>query len=442
MPHAFSIPHCSFTHFKKEVFVKSYGIVLAASALVFFVSCANNPSGLAKQKTGTTEIWASIVKPQTSNVLAKSKDLLATSWDSLVIVISASDMDSMVITTKFVPTDPYISEVINSVPAGSKRTFAVYTKTKDGMVIHTSASQIVDVQSSAKQELDFNLIPIRGSIYVDLSNIPTSVKQMCAEFGGLTACADRATKLYLSIDNIPDKTADSLILQGTDSSGAPIYRSALWLVFSVLRDTSVTSGFYRITTGATVAVTAQIPASTIVSGNVGSQKTIALETGRLIISEIMYNTNDSEYVEVYNPGIAVYNDSLILDIDGTCRSYGIVTIGPKGYLVIGRRSLPWADVYNSVSSALDLSSTGNWLSLRSKSLGDTVMDWVAFAGGSNSQEWPNLGTAKKSIVLDSVVADPTYNNFGKNWKAAQTAISQLYPSVSTGQYGTPRSAGL
>ena len=70
------------------------------------------------------------------------------------------------------------------------------------------------------------------------------------------------------------------------------------------------------------------------------------------------------------------------------------------------------------------------------------MDWVAFAGGSNNQEWPNLGTAKKSIVLDSVSADPTYNNFGKNWKPAQTAITLLYPSVSTGQYGTPRSAGL
>lgn len=70
------------------------------------------------------------------------------------------------------------------------------------------------------------------------------------------------------------------------------------------------------------------------------------------------------------------------------------------------------------------------------------MDWVAFAGGSNDQEWPNLGTAKKSIVLDSLSADPAYNNYGRNWSAAQTLISQLFPGTSTGQYGTPKRAGL
>ncbi|HMD69017.1 MAG TPA: hypothetical protein VKF42_09090, partial [Chitinivibrionales bacterium] len=65
-----------------------------------------------------------------------------------------------------------------------------------------------------------------------------------------------------------------------------------------------------------------------------------------------------------------------------------------------------------------------------------------FAGGSNTQEWPNLGTGKKSIILDTLTADPTYNNYGRNWKAAQTLISQLFPSAATLQYGTPRSAGL
>jgi hypothetical protein len=156
----------------------------------------------------------------------------------------------------------------------------------------------------------------------------------------------------------------------------------------------------------------------------------------------MYNANDSEYVEIYNPAESVYADSLILELDGVVRSLGIVSIQPKGFFVVGRRSLPWADTYPSLSSALDLSSGGNWISLRSRAGGDTVMDWVAFCGGSNSQEWPNLGTAKKSIVLDSLIADPAYNNYGRNWTNAQTLISQLYPSVSTGQYGTPKSKGM
>jgi hypothetical protein len=265
---------------------------------------------------------------------------------------------------------------------------------------------------------------------------------MCATFGGLSSCDDRATKLYLSIDNVPDSTSDSLVLEGTDTAGSVVYRSALWLRFSVLRDTSVSTSFYRVTTGVSVSVSAQIPAVTVVSGNVGSPRKIAFETGRLIISEIMYNSNDSEYIEIHNPLNATYNDSLIVEVDGTCRPFGIVSIQPEGFFIVGRRSLPWVDTYSSVSSALDLSSTGNWLCLRSKAAGDTVLDWVAFVGGSNSQEWPNLGTGKKSIILDSLPTDPTYNNFGRNWNAAQTLISQLFPSTSTLQYGTPRTAGL
>jgi len=413
-----------------------------AGALLVLSSCANNPSGYSKSKTGSAEIWASLAKTQTQNVLAKTQATEETTWDSLVVMITGNDMDTVVVSFKFSPSDPYVSASVENVPAGKKRVFTVFTKTKNNLVIHTSTPQVVDISPSEVKTLDFTLVPILGSIYIDLSNIPTNVVSVCASFDGLSSCADRATKLYLSIDDVPDKTSDSLVIEGTDTAGTVVYRSALWLVFSVLQDTSVSGSFYRVTTGATISVTAQMPGITVVSGNVGSQKTIAFETGRLIISEIMYNTNDSEYVEVYNPANVTYNDSLLVEVDGTCRSYGIVSIGPKAFFVIGRRSLPWADVFNSVSSALDLSSGGNWLSLRSRASGDTVMDWVAFAGGSNDQEWPNLGTAKKSIVLDSLSADPAYNNYGRNWSAAQTLISQLFPGTSTGQYGTPKRAGL
>jgi hypothetical protein len=421
---------------------KQWMTVVAVSAAVLFSSCANNPTGLNPKKTGSVEIWASLQKPVAQNVLAKTQASQATTWDSLVVRVSAIDMDTMLLTFKFNSLDPYISASVENLPAGKNRCIEVYTKTKSNEIIHVSASQIITISSSEKKALDFRLVPVKGSIYIDLSNIPTSVKSICAAFGGISSCEDRSTKLFISIDDIPDKTSDSLIMEGTDTAGTVVYRSSLWLVFSVTRDTSVSSSFYRVTTGASLNVTAQIPASTVVSGNVGSAKTIAFETGRLIISEIMYAANDSEYIEIYNPLDVAFNDSLIVEIDGTCRSFGIVAIAPKSYFVIGRQNLPWADTYHSVSSALDLSSGGNWLSLRTKALGDTVLDWVAFTGGSNAQEWPNLGSAKKSIVIDSLIPDPVYNNFGRNWAAAQTQIKQLFPSASTEQYGTPKKNGL
>jgi|WetSurMetagenome_2_1015567.scaffolds.fasta_scaffold00334_27 hypothetical protein len=421
---------------------KQFAVVIAMGAISIFSSCANNPSGLPSQKTGSAEVWASLVKPQTQNVLAKTQKSQATTWDSLIVRITASDMDTLLVSTKFSPSDPYISTTVENIPAGKKRLFEVFTKTKDGTVIHTSVVQTLDVSQAEKKTLDFKLVPVRGSIYVDISNIPTNVKRICATFAQLVSCEDRTTKLFLSIDNVPDSTNDSLVLEGTDSAGAIVYRSAIWLKFSVLRDTSVTSSFYRVTTGVTVSATVQTPAVTVVSANVGSQRTIGLESGRLIISEIMYNANDSEYIEIYNPLSVTYNDSLIIEIDGNCRTFGMVSIQPKNFFVVGRKSLPWADTYNSVSSALDLSSAGNWLSLRSKAAGDTVIDWVAFTGGSNSQEWPNVGSAKKSIVLDSLLCDPQYNNYGRNWKAAQTLLNQLFPSISTSQYGSPKSADI
>jgi hypothetical protein len=417
-------------------------IRIAVGVALVMASCVNNPSTVKKPGVGSLEIWASVTKPPDQNVLAKVSGEMATTWDSLVVVISAADMDTMESVTSFSPQDPYVTVALDNVPAGKQRLIEVFTKTRSNLTIHVSANQTVDISSAEKKVLDFTLVPQYGSIYVDLSNIPTNVSQVCASFGGLSSCANRSTKLYLSIDDVPDKTSDSLLIQGTDTSGSLIYRSTLWLVFSVLRDTTMATQFCRVSTNISLAVSAQDPGSTVVSGFVGSSETVARETGRLIISEIMYNANDSEYVEIYNPSDAAYTDSLILEIDGTCRSVGIVTIQPKGFFVVGRRSLPWADVFPSSSSSLDLTSSGNWISVRSKAGGDTVLDWVAFGGGSNSQEWPNLGTAKKSIILDSLVSDPLYNNYGRNWAPAQTLISQLYPSVSTGQYGTPKNKGI
>jgi hypothetical protein len=414
----------------------------AVSAAMVLASCANNPTGQNVVKTGSAEIWASLEKPQAQNVAAKTKACQATTWDSLVVRVLATDMDTMRKAYKFNQSDPYISVPMENLPAGKNRLFEVFTKTKSNVIIHTSQSQTVDISSLEKKVLEFKLVPEKGSVYIDISNIPTSVKRICATYGGFSCCEDRATKLYLSIDNVPDKTSDSLIMEGTDTAGTLIYRSALWFAFSVLRDTSVTSKFYRLTTGVLLNVTAQIPAATVVSANVGSEKTIVHETGRLIISEIMYAANDSEYVELYNPSTSAYSDSLILEIDGTCRLFGVTSIGSQSYFVIGRKNLAWADTYHAVAGALDLSSSGNWLCLRAKAAGDTVIDWVAFAAGSNVQEWPNLGALKKSIALDSLSPDPTYNNFGRNWKSAQTQIQQLFPSVSTEQFGTPANKGL
>ena len=419
---------------------KQWMTAAAVSAAVLFSSCANNPTGLNPTITASVQIWASLQKPAAQNVLAKTQASQATTWDSLVVRVSACDMDTMLMSFKFSSLDPYISASVENLPAGKNRCIEVFTKTKTNVIIHVSTSQIISISSSEKKVLDFRLVPVKGSIYIDLSNIPTSVKRICAAFGGISSCEDRATKLFISIDNIPDKSSDSLIMEGTDTAGTIVYRSSVWLVFSVIRDTSVSSSFYRVTTGASLNVTTQIPASTVVSGYVGSANKIAFETGQLIISEIMYNTtNGNDYIEIYNPTGTDYMGPLFVEKDGITHSIGNVSIKSKEFFVIGAGSMAWV---NTSTSFLELTSTGNWLCLRSTASGDTVLDWVAFDCGTNNQEWPNIGTAKKSIVLDSLTSDPTYDNYGRNWQAAQTSFGQMSDLDTTKIFGTPGKPGM
>jgi len=412
---------------------------IAFLMFLMVLSCINHSAVDPKSRFGELEVIASQIKTQGQNVLAKNA---STTWDSLVIRITAPDIDTMLYSFKFTSLDPFVSVSCDNVPAGEKRTVEVFTKSKTNGIIHVSTVQVVDISSAEKKILDFILVPTKGSIYIDISNIPTNVKKICADFDTFSVCETRSAKLYMNIDNVPDKTADTICIVGTDSVGTVVYKSSTWLFFAVLRDTTISSKFIRISTSMSLTLSAQLPGITLIQGQMTTAKPIAFENGKLIISEIMYNANDSEYVELYNPGMSLFNDSLFIEIDGTNRSLGTVTIPSHGFFVIGRRSLPWVDTYPSVSSALDLSSGGNWLCLRSKAISDTVLDWVAFLGGSNSQDWPNLGTQKKSIVLDTLIEDAQYNNIGRNWTMAQTGISSLFPGCSTSQIGTPKSNGL
>jgi len=186
---------------------KRWMTAAVAGAALIAASCANNPTGMSPVKTGSVEVWASLQKPAEQNVLAKTQATLATTWDSLVVRVSAADMDTITMAFKFSSLDPYITASVENLPAGKNRCVEVFTKTKSNEIIHVAASQTISISSSEKKVLDFRLVPIKGSIYIDLSNIPTSVKSICASFGGLSSCADRSTKLFISIDKYLTKPA-------------------------------------------------------------------------------------------------------------------------------------------------------------------------------------------------------------------------------------------
>jgi hypothetical protein len=433
--------------------MKRFIVTVIVVCIGFFqIDCGKHPTKPSSQGSAELNIWAHVIK--SSNALAKPS---ATTWDSLVVRISStsntSDMDTMVRSFKFDNTDPFINCILDDVPAGKSRFVEVWTKNSKNLVIHTSAGKKIDLASGEIKTMDFALLPKRGSIYVNIANIPVSIGSdtialVYASFvfneQTLSDSMKRAKNAFLTIDNVPDGSSGTLFIVGIGKSNDTLYRCDLPLTFFASRDTAFSAKAAKVTTGVSMNIAAALPAATVISASMDSRKTDDVEKGPCIITEIMYTANDSEYVEIYNTLEKDSTfDTLILDIDGTFRYFPSIFIKSKGFFIFGRKNLPWVNATHPVSSALDLlSGGGNTIVLRTKD--SSAMDRVSYLGGANNQEWPNFSSVKKSIILDSLISDPTYNNFGKNWLIAQTLINQVDPnfaSPATSQSGTPGYSG-
>jgi len=422
----------------------------ALPAVFLLVTCGKNPAQPAARGCGQLQVWAHVVQ---GKGLSKCAKTTATSWDSLVVRITASDMDTLQRSFKFDPSEAYVNFSLSDVPAGKARMIEVWTKNRKGLLIHASIRKKTDLAVGEIQTLDFSLAPKRGSIYVDISNIPVSLSgdtigMVFAAFRFnsqvLSDSAKRGKSVFLSIDDVPDSASGMLDISGLGLSMDTLYQCRCALTFYALKDTTFSVKAATVSTGVSLNITVANTGVTVIATSLDTGKTIGLEHGPLIISEIMYAANDSEYFELYNPLDKDSTfDTLFLDIDGTYRAFSHITVQAHGFFVIGRKNLPWVNAVHPVASALDLlSGGGNAVVLRAKD--STVMDWVAFLGNGNNQGWPSIGSGKKAIVLDSLFADPTYNNYGKNWAAAATAINNSNPKnalPATSQCGTPGFVG-
>jgi hypothetical protein len=308
---------------------------------------------------------------------------------------------------------------------------------KAGAVIHIDsiAHKGIRIDAQNVTPLTVMLIPAVGSIYLQLENIPTSVDSVFATFASSgsqpwVVRAKRASKMYLSLEKIPHSTHGVLNVAAVDSKLDTLYVASNELTFNACTMENIVLNFSTAPGQLSFAMGVVMPGITNVSGSIAIVDTQMIETGELLIAEIMYAANDSEYIEVYNPGESDRSyDTIFVDLDGTKRLFTGITVAAKKTVVFGRIILPWTDVCHTTTGALDLSGSGNWITLRGKD--GRILDRVIFTGGSNAQEWPNV-SGKRAIVLDTTINDAKLNNFGRNWKSATDLIS----GTNT-QYGTP-----
>lgn len=429
-----ALKNCTFIY---AIFIKYRFLVVPSISFfsLLFSSCGNMPSSDIKDGTGSLEIHSLVI----ANGLGKSLAKLATTCDSLIVEVSGTDIGTLRYSKLFDLSQPVHSDTILRIPSGTNRQVNVYTVDKAGSTIQMDSlgHHTVKIDPNSITQLNAVLIPAMGSIYLQLENIPTSIDSIVASFTAdnktvWSTRAKRNGKLYLSIDKIPNNTHGILYVAAVDSLKDTLYSASKEFTFNAVSMQNISLTFTATPGQIILSMTVVLPGVTSASGNIAAPESSVVESGDLLITEIMYAANDSEYIEVYNPkSTDQVFDSLYFDIDGTYRLFTNITVRAGQVFVFGRRLLPWCDVAHSVASALDLSSTGNWITLRSKT--GAIMDRVIFAGGSNTLEWPNI-SGKQAIVLDSSINDPQANNFGRNWHAATTLIAG-----TASQYGTPKS---
>ncbi|MFW5784580.1 MAG: hypothetical protein ACOCW1_00220 [Chitinispirillaceae bacterium] len=399
--------------------------------LVFLVFCGTDPLFAPPSKTGQLEIRTRM----NVSSLAKTTEASQTLYDSLVIRITAPDMTPMRIAKRIDPYNPSFTDTLSDVPAGKNRSITIKAVNSDIEThIDSVSNRTVDIDPDETSTVFVTLIPAAGSIYIQLGAIPVIADsiQACFISSGDTLYEvkeDRKPKVFLSIDNIPHEQQGSLYVTITNSQGNTLYTAHQIITFDARADNFVFLDF--ITEGGDVECVMNIRPSgvTLASYSFKPDQHPSTETGDLIISEIMYAANDSEYIELYNPSnLQRAYDTLIIDIDGIYREFFDIAVDPDSFLVIGRKALPYVDLYHETISALDLSSNGNWITIRTND--GTIFDQVIFTGVSNSVEWPTF-SGKKSVELDRNMFNPVSNNLGRNWITATELIEGL------SQFGTP-----
>lgn len=382
--------------------------VLIGSSIL---NCGKAPSEPDLNKYGAIEL-----RVQFNEALQKKSALAATSFDSLVMEISASDMDTLRWSRK-VQQQLVLKDTCKGIPAGSKRSIKIFTIDKNGSKIHIDSikNRTVKIDQNTLTVINAKMIPAAGSIYLQLGNVPSNVKYVYVSFvssGGKIweKQVSRSVKMFVSLDNIQDNTKGILSLLAVSTAGDTVYSAKSELTFDARESSKIALNFDEKPGRIAMNLDLEKNGTSYISIDM-SRPGVQNERGDFFITEILYNSPDSEeYIELYNPSSSeLYYDLLIIYIDNSKKIITDILIPPKDYYVLSRKEFSWTD---KVVSFLDLSNSSNLISFNDKD--STIIDQVILSGESNSTEWPVSGS-NKAIALDTLFYSADKNNFGRNW---------------------------
>ena len=417
-------------------------IFLLSGGLLLSLACVKGSGPSGPEEFGSLEVRVRVVTPPPLLKGAGGASVQATVADRLIIEVSGEDLaPTRFESTRLDFSKPSVSETVTRVPVGKNRNVSIWAVDRGGGVTHIDSLEYhtVNIEAAVVTPVVTTLIPAAGSVYLQFAGLSTTVNSVYAVFtahdGTVVAenSVSRAARTFMTLDNIPDKTTGVLRIAIIAVGGDTTHVATREFTFNARGDNTIDLHFMENSGMIAVDVAMYAPGVTVGSYNFNSGESAAVETGELIITEIMWNVGNDNYIEVYNPGDeARFFEVLTTDIDGTVRDFDNVTVGGGAYLVIGRQALPYVNIHTVTTGGLPITTTGNWITLRRGRTGP-VIDRVICAGNNSALGWPALSSSNnRSIELSRERYDVIENNFGKNWAAAAELIAG-----QTNQYGTP-----
>jgi len=418
--------------------------------LTLFSGCVKQSGLIGPEEFGSIEIRVRVVNSPPG--LYKGAELsgvdviAATVADKIVIEVSGDDLSPVRIESgRLDLSRPSLVETVSKVPVGKNRRVVIWAVDRNGGTTHIDSVEYrtVNIEAGTVTPVVATLIPAAGSIYLQFGGLTTAVSSVHAVFTTLDgtviaeSVAGRADRTFMSLDNIPHETVGILWIGIIAVGGDTTHIATREVTFNARGDNIIDLHFMENSGMLGLDVTMYTPGVTIGSYNfrnsAANPESAIVETGELIITEIMWNVSNDNYIELYNPSDeAVFFETLTTDIDGTVRDFENVTVGPNAYLVIGRREMPHVNLFTPTTGGLPITTTGNWITVR-RGRNGPIIDRVICAGNNGALGWPALSsTNNRSIELDRDKYCVIQNNYGKNWKVAAEPIAG-----TANQYGTP-----
>lgn len=363
-----------------------------------------------------------------------------TTFDSVIINISSDGMDPLRYARRLSNSQGNFIDTLNDIPSGESRLVEAYTVNRAGQRIHYG-SGAVNIEAGSIAQLSLYLSALRGSICIQLSDVPPKVDSLRAVFAwqddSLVTNIKRPSGTFANIwiDNVPNGISGTLRVSCVDTSKSKTkYWASTPLTFVANQLTTLYLHFQSELGTLGLALSISDPGIAMATGSMTNENSVISEEGPLIITEIMYNAGtDSDYIELHNPTAdTVRADSLILEIVGGLpfiRYLRHVVIAPGGFFVCGGGAKTPPDWrIDTLVGIINLpSTTERWLYVKTRT--GAVMDWVGYSIGYS--EWPT-GRKNSSIEIDSNGTNPGYNNFGRHWRTSEKPILQ-----TAGYFGSP-----